>query len=127
MDIVSEYIEPKPDEPKQPLRWMENCKPDKPGIWAWKPHGGSGSWGLAKLHTETDIYTAASGVYWCYIGPIPEILPPLKKVTERLWLEVTEYIEGEELCRSHWFDDATKPEHSEGDWYKTDRTREREC
>ena len=102
----------------EPLRWQENCKPDKPGIWAklvgaevqiYHRHSTSTLW-----HTDT----------WCYLGPIPEILPPKKKVVQRLWIrhakqtaqDAAEYVQQWVPCDEQLI--------GEGDWIRTDRTRE---
>lgn len=119
MDIVSEYIEPKPDEPQQPLRWVENCKPDKLGIWLWRQNDGYVHCHYVDNNRINETWKEATR---CYLGPIPEILPPVKKVTERAWMEPR----GGGLWEEHWcVDDNRKAYHP--DWIRTDRTREREC
>ena len=117
-DIVAEYVEP---QPQQPLRWVENCKPDKPGIWA-KQCGST----VHIYHRQNDSNPWSKGT-WCYLGPIPEILPPVKKVVERLWLEaMANGIEPQTvLYRMHWcVDDNAKAYPI--NWIRTDNTRERE-
>ena len=117
---VSPVTEPKPtkpDEPQQPLRWVENCKPDKPGIWAVRRLDGSAAvcdW------TEAEIKLQRTNDTRCYLGPIPEILPPLKKVTERLWLEPR----GGGLWEEVWCADDNRKGYQWPDWIRTDRTRE---
>lgn len=112
-DIVAEYVEP---EPQQPLRWVENCKPDKPGIWAVLENDRQ----YVRQIDRLDLYGKGT---WCYVGPIPEILPPKKKVVQRLWIDYCEPNDGKVLFA--WFVDGEtfKPE---GRWIRTDETRERE-
>lgn len=125
-DIVAEYVEP---QPQQPLRWVENCKPDKPGIWAWR-YDTSRTTRPTKVVdlSEDDCQNCSTnGIEWCYFGPIPEILPPVKKVVERLWLEaMANGIEPQTvLYRMHWcVDDNAKAYPI--NWIRTDNTRERE-
>ena len=113
-------------EPQQPLRWVENCKPDKPGIWAWQYTEWNNVTNVSGLLSTWDLDNAASkGMRWCYLGPIPEILPPKKKVTERLWVNAN-YEDGTGVL--HWQNesDGDGIPSGAGYWIRTDRTRERE-
>lgn len=108
-------------QPQQPLRWQENCKPDKPGIWAVKGNARD----YAHLATESDVRDEQefSKGTWCYIGPIPVILPPVKKVVERLWVNAN-YEDGTGVL--HWQNesDGDGIPSGAGYWIRTDRTRE---
>lgn len=116
-DIVAEYVEP---ELQQPLRWVENCVPDKPGIWAWQYTHCNSITNVSGIICESDLAHAASkGVRYCYLGQIPEILPPVKKVVERLWL----LQHGISTYTERWVSDDSR-ESLSGDWIRTDRTRE---
>lgn len=110
----------------EPLRWVENTKPDKPGIWAVKGKARD----YAHLATESDVADDRefSTGTWCYLGPIPEILPPKKKVVQRLWL-----LKVRDIARSncaeyseHWLGYDEQPTE-DGNWIRTDKTREVEC
>lgn len=118
-DIVSEYIEPQPE----PLRWQENCKPDKPGIWLRMDEKSITAYVVGDLQGDDafDWETATR----CYLGPIPEILPPKKKVVQRLWLEPTDVpaITGCRTFIERWFVDGASDTQI-NDWIRTDRTRE---
>lgn len=109
-----------PDEPQpEPLRWVENCKPDKPGIWACRCDDGSV---VVSEWSESDIVAAELLLTRCYLGPIPEILPPKKKVVQRLWLiRGGSCGEGFQAYQEHWLvDDPVGDYH----WIRTDETRE---
>lgn len=100
-----------PDEPtSEPLRWVENCKPDKPGIWAVLENDRQ----YVRQVDRLDVYAKGT---WCYLGPIPEILPPKKKVVQRLWVLPQDGETG--ICR--WFCDG---EPMAVGWIRTDETRE---
>lgn len=116
LDIVAEYVEP---QPQQPLRWVENCVPDKPGIWAYK--NGLDETRVAFFDAD-DIQTCHLQ-QCCYLGPIPEILPPKRKVVERLWIDYCESHDSKVLFR--WFAEGETIQPS-GNWVRTDETRERE-
>lgn len=108
-----------PDEPQpEPLRWVENCKPDKPGIWACRCDDGSV---VVSEWSESDIVAAELLLTRCYLGPIPEILPPKKKVVQRLWIDYCEPNDGKVLCA--WFADGETIQPP-GNWIRTDETRE---
>lgn len=111
-------------EPQQPLRWVENCKPDKPGIWAWKYADWNGITNISGIISHADlVHAASSGVQWCYLGPIPEILPPKKKVAQRLWLYKVKHIGGNCVEYSElWLPDGERP--NDRLWIRTDETRE---
>lgn len=124
-DIVSEYIEPKPDEPKQPLRWVENCKPDRVGHWAYKLTKES-SCNYVDVHSADQMQNASNGLQWCYLGPIPEILPPVKKVTERLWIKCGQrYATDSAEYMEAWIAENERTVMNDG-WIRTDCTRKRE-
>lgn len=107
-----------PPQPPQPLRWVENCKPDKPGIWACLHYSGY----IHVGHVDSvEVAIAWNPATRCYLGPIPEILPPLKKVTERLWLLHC----GGGLWEEDWVADDDR-KTLPADWIRTDRTRERD-
>ena len=57
------------------LRWLEN-KPDKPGLWAYSRNGSSTSMDGVCFGPNTAPNNI--GYYFCYLGPIPTILPPPK-------------------------------------------------
>ena len=111
--------------PSEPLRWVENCKPDKPGIWAWKYADWNGITNISGIIAHADlVHAASSGVHWCYLGPIPEILPPLKKVVQRLWLLVGRQVDDKTaMYLQQWMDGDSKP-YGDADWIRTDETRE---
>ena len=123
LEVGKRYV----PQPQQPLRWVENCKPDKPGIWAYRGLDGVA---VADILTEKDI-VGCSPQTRCYLGPIPEILPPVKKVVERLWMEHLDAVSStgsiSPLTRAtyehHWLSDDAKADPS---WIRTNRTRERE-
>lgn len=116
-DIVAEYSEP---QPQQPLRWVENAKPDKPGIWAVKRD----DFEHVYLVDRGDLYSLGT---WCYIGPMPEILPPMKKVVQRLWLErlssSTQDGTVKTVFAEHWIPDDGK-NSLPAFWIATPETRE---
>ncbi len=105
----------------EPLRWVEKTKPDKPGIWARIDYGLIEVACCFASNTEWNDWDLATR---CYLGPIPEILPPRKKVVQRLWIlhskqtatDAAEYLQS-------WI-----PEEHEGtlfgNWIRTDETRE---
>lgn len=109
----------------RPLRWVENCKPDKPGIWAWQFTEWNSVTNISGIISANDLAHAASnGVRWCYLGPIPEILPPVKKVVERLWIQLISC----EPCdcgryKEAWIADGETVQPP-SDWIRTDCTRE---
>lgn len=113
-DIVSEYIEPA----SEPLRWVENCKPDRKGIWASRHGRDTYVCNIIRDDFDT-FYTSGT---WCYLGPIPEILPPRKKVVQRLWLLRKVTITG----NSAQYDERWSSDGIEigGGWIRTDETRE---
>lgn len=119
-------------EPQQPLRWVENCVPDKPGIWLLLLRDGrvvAETWRFdgKELVKVADLFCVPDPPTRCYLGPIPEILPPKKKVVERLWLEaMANGIEPQTvLYRMHWcVDDNSKAYPI--NWIRTDNTREGE-
>lgn len=97
----------------RPLRWVENCVPDKPGIWLRNNPDG---------HIDAACINGDEVLEWnratrCYLGPIPEILPPKKKVVQRLWVLPQDGEAG--ICR--WFHGD---EPMAVGWIRTDRTRE---
>lgn len=100
---------------KTEFRWVENCRPDKPGIWAVKRD----DFEHVYLVDRGDLYSLGT---WCYLGPMPEILPPVKKVVERLWIKHITHITGTDAqYRERWIQEG----HTcTSDWIKTDRTRE---
>ena len=106
---------------KEPLRWVEKCKPDKPGIWARQTDDG---FVAAACWYAIDIEECETSATRCYLGPIPEILPPKKKVVQRLWIrhakqtaqDAAEYVQQWVPCDEQLI--------GEGDWIRTDRTRE---
>ncbi len=114
----------KPDEPKQPLRWMANVKPDKPGIWAVKGKVRD----YVHFATEADVKDERefSTDTWCYLGPLPEILPPVKKVTERLWIKCGQrYATDSAEYMEAWIAENERTVMKDV-WIRTDCTRERE-
>lgn len=128
-DIVSEYsepssdpvndIEPQPEPQPKPLRWVENTKPDKPGIWA-RLHGSI----ISVMALYPDNWQSFDDATRCYLGPIPEILPPMKKVVQRLWLEpIKRTAQNAMEFEEAWFVDGETIQPP-GDWIRTDRTRE---
>lgn len=116
-DIVSEYVEP---QTQQPLRWVENCKPDKPGIWALLCNGEIGVHDVNESEVKSGYLAPETR---CYLGPIPEILPPKKKVVERLWVNAN-YEDGTGVL--HWQSevDGDGIPSGAGYWIRTDRIRE---
>lgn len=114
-------------KPKEPLRWVENCVPDKPGIWACLTERECKEISVHDVN-ESEVksgYLVATTR--CYLGPIPEILPPKRKVVERLYLEAV--ANGTEpntvLYRMHWCDDEQTKTHPIN-WIVTHETRRRE-
>lgn len=116
---ISRELIDQPQPPQQPLRWVENTKPDKPGIWACKLDGGRGH-----IHAvEADEVGAFHLATRCYLGPIPEILPPVKKVVQRLWVQfVGSEHKGFDLVKQVWLPESQDVERT--DFIRTDRTRE---
>jgi hypothetical protein len=58
------------------LRWSEN-KPDKPGLWAFSRSNSSLSIDGVCFGPNTAPFSTVSPYYlFCYLGPIPTILPP---------------------------------------------------
>lgn len=112
LDIVAEY-----GEPQQQLRWVENCVPDKPGIWAMLFKGEISVQDVNESEVKSGYLAHDTR---CYLGPIPEILPPVKKVVERFWISRKESSDGSYY--GAWF--AKEPDT--GSWIRTDETRERE-
>lgn len=103
----------------EPLRWVENCKPDKPGIWAVRRHDGSAAicdW------TEREVEFQSTTNTRCYLGPMPEILPPVMKVVERLWVYS---LDGDDdpVFVGRWIAESETVQPAR-DWIRTDRTRE---
>lgn len=118
LTVVAEYLGP---EPKKPLRWVSNTIPNKPGIWARLESWGISVNGITDVDLDGDLPMVA-GTY-CYLGPVPEILPE-RNITQRLWLEpVSNGIEPQTvLYRMHWLaddDKLTMPPN----WIKTENTR----
>ena len=72
----------------EPLRWSSR-KPDTAGIWAWRySESDSESPEDLEFISEQDLGAVSTkGIEWCYIGTVPVILPPPKKVLQRLWLK----------------------------------------
>lgn len=122
-DIVAEYSEPDPShDVQQPLRWVENCKPDKPGIWALLFKGEISVHDVNESEVKSGYLAHETR---CYLGPIPEILPPLKKVVQRLWLLKVRDITSSNCAEysEHWLGCDEQPTES-GEWIRTNRTRE---
>lgn len=117
LDIVAEYVEP---QPQQPLRWVENYVPDKPGIWALLFKGEISVHDVNESEVKSGYLAHETR---CYLGPIPEILPPKKKVVERLWIMRLGTSGWPATYDEQWVID-THPDPEEGDWIRTDRTRE---
>lgn len=116
-----------PTTPKMtaPLRYKKS-KPDQPGIWAWRFDTSSNLTPVKVVSLSQDDCANAScnGIEWCYLGPIPAILPPLKKVTQRLWLERTNVsiaLTGSATFFEHWLSDDAEADSS---WIRTDTVRE---
>lgn len=108
-------------QPQQPLRWVENCKPDKPGIWARKTNTANVNiWNYTQQEIDGEKLDYATR---CYLGPIPEILPPVKKVVERMWIIRLGTSKWPATYDEQWVPD-TQPDPESGDWIRTDRTRE---
>lgn len=97
------------------LRWVENCKPDKPGIWARIDDGKVSVFLCTDAHLAEQTWFDLATRY--YLGPIPEILPPKTKVVQRLWVLPQDGEAG--ICR--WFCDD---EPMAVGWIRTDETRE---
>lgn len=135
LDIVSEYAFRSPlatvsecTEPKdlannklqpEPLRWVENCRPDKPGIWAQRGAAGE----IVSVRAVYKISEEWHAATRCYLGPIPEILPPRNRVVQRLWLApvADDTPNGGALYEGQWIAETTiTPAH----WIRTDKTRE---
>lgn len=117
LTVVAEYISP---EPKEPLRWATNTIPNKRGIWARL-----NSWGISVQGvTDKDFDLPMVPGTYCYLGPVPEILPE-RNIIQRLWLEpVANGIEPQTaLHKMHWIaDDHKLP--APPNWIKTANTRE---
>lgn len=108
----------------RPLRWVENCVPDKPGIWAWQTDQLTGVTLNMPGQFNNSLLLSNSFMRWCYLGPIPEILPPKKKVVERLWLEpIKRTAQNAMEFEEAWLVDEETIQPT-GDWIRTDRTRE---
>lgn len=106
----------------RPLRWVENCKPDRVGHWAYKVRDSACSY--VDLHTEDELQNVSNGFWWCYLGPIPEILPPKKKVVQRLWLSYAKQTATDAAEYLQCWLTLDYQLIGEGNWIRTDETRE---
>jgi hypothetical protein len=62
-------------------------RPDKPGIWAYQfGYTNERVWLISVTESQLP-WPGGMAQRWCYVGPLPEILPMAVK-TERLWIMV---------------------------------------
>lgn len=103
-------------KPPEPLRWVENTRPDKAGLWALRSREGMSVYAV----TDPDLlYTKGE---YCYLGPVPEILPALKKVRKFMWLEYMDsdaLHPGESVYKEHWIEEGEAPVVD--GWLRTDK------
>lgn len=113
-------LKPPQNTEEAKLQWTENCKPDKEGIWAHRCADGKPS--IYNIFAKDLDDRSWSPATRCYLGPIPEIIMPRKKVVERLWIKHITHITGTDAqYRERWIEEG----HTcTSDWIKTDRTRE---
>lgn len=101
------------------LRWEKDTKPDKAGLWALRSREGM------SVYTVTNPDLLYSKGEYCYLGPIPEILPALKKVRKFMWLEYMDSDAcnpGESVYKEHWIDEGEEPDVP--GWLRTDKWTE---
>ena len=99
-------------------RWT-NIKPDKIGMWACKLRTG---FQILLIRDERQL-RGLEKEEWCYLGPVPEILPPLRSVIKRLWIQSGVFFP----LHNRWLIDGVDPEPigtEEAPWHKTFTTKE---
>ena len=102
--------------PKEVLRWVKDTMPDKVGLWVRQASEGM------RAYIVTDPRRLYPRAEYCYLGPIPEILPALKKVRKFMWLE---YLgsdachPGESVYKEHWIEEGEAPVVA--GWLRTDK------
>jgi hypothetical protein len=101
-------------------RWQW-CRPDRSGVWAF---GGRGetyeSWTTVEVY-ERNIEPG----WWCFLMPLPTILPPKKKTVWRMWVvPYVSIVEKGSIFAPIWCKDGVRP--GECSAIRTDKTEERE-
>jgi hypothetical protein len=102
--------------PKEVLRWVKDTMPDKVGLWVRQAR--EGMW----AYIVTDPRRLYPKDEYCYLGPIPEILPALKKVRKFMWLEYMDsdaLHPGESVYKEHWIEEGEAPDVA--GWLRTDK------
>jgi hypothetical protein len=119
-DLIEEYKMPE-------LQWVWGV-PDKIGLWACGGHNQIETPSLTKCAVNLHIIYSFSGVHYhtawrCYLGPIPQIAQPKKRVKQTLWMVKRH---ANLLWEELWLPDEETPQfksfHDVG--HKTTTTRE---
>ena len=102
-------------------RW-EWCKPDRSGVWAFGGVHRTESKFINAMHVLN--HSLSSAGWWCFLMPLPEILPPKRKTVWRMWVCSSGTINNEDRVLVFWYPDGNSP--SRLDAIRTDKTEERE-
>lgn len=90
--------------------------------WRYSDSDSTSPEAIAMLSIADSQKTSADGIEWCYLGPIPEILPPKTKRKQRLWIRrIATTSASQSEYAERWIEEDNS---CSAGWIRTDETRE---